>query len=110
MRIIVTGGRHFTDREFLYRCLDSYDGVSEIIHGGASGADRLAGDWASDNNVPSIVFKAQWDIHGRAAGPIRNKLMAQYGADLCLAFEGGRGTANMVKTAKDFLIPVQLAG
>ena len=45
-------------------------------------------------------FLPDWEKHGRAAGPIRNKLMLDEGRpDLVVAFPGGRGTANMVKQA-----------
>lgn len=101
MRVLVTGGRNYTDVERIYSALDAL-GVTLLIHGGASGADTEAGRWADFHGVPCMVFPAPWAHHGRAAGPIRNGWMLEYGRpDLVVAFPGGRGTANMVKQARD---------
>lgn len=44
-------------------------------------------------------FKSDWEKHGKAAGPIRNKKMAEY-ADAVILFPGGKGTASMKKEAE----------
>lgn len=99
MRLLVCGGRDFTDRDWLYSVLDDIK-PAVVIHGAAPGADTLAGDWAKERGVPVEAYPADWDKHGRAAGPIRNSRMLREGKpDLVLAFPGGRGTANMVKQA-----------
>jgi hypothetical protein len=73
-----------------------------IIHGAAPGADTLAGQWAADKGIPVEAFPADWEKHGRAAGPIRNKQMLDDGKpDLVVAFPGGWGTANMCKQARE---------
>jgi hypothetical protein len=104
MKVLVCGGRAYNDYGTVYVVLSSLekDGnrVTEIIHGGASGADELAGKWAREMRVPEIVFHADWKSHARAAGPIRNSHMLAYGPDLIVAFPGGRGTADMVSKAK----------
>jgi hypothetical protein len=72
-----------------------------IIHGAASGADTLAKKWARGNRCPDEAYYADWKAHGRAAGPIRNRLMIEEGKpDLVIAFPGGRGTENMKKQAR----------
>lgn len=51
--------------------------------------------------VPVRVFKADWDKHGKAAGPIRNQQMLDEGKpDLVLAFAGGKGTDDMCRRAR----------
>jgi hypothetical protein len=83
-------------------------GICLIIHGGASGADRLAGHWAVDVKIPCMVFPAPWDSCGRLAGPLRNQWMLDFGKpDIVIAFPGGRGTANMVSLARQRNIEVQ---
>lgn len=42
----------------------------------------------------------------KAAGHIRNKQMLDTGIDVVIAFPGGRGTANMVKIAKEANVQV----
>jgi ABC-type Fe3+-hydroxamate transport system substrate-binding protein len=99
MRVLVCGGRDFSDRELVYETLlDLHPSV--IITGGAEGADRLAYDWACPV-VPTETYKADWTKHGRAAGPIRNqRMLDESKPDVVVAFPGGRGTADMVRRAR----------
>ena len=109
-RILVCGGRDFDDFEVVYVALAPFirSGVTTIIHGGARGADDLAGQFAALWSLAVEVYPADWDTHGRAAGPIRNKQMLEEGKpDLVIAFPGGKGTANMIGQAKEAGIPVR---
>ena len=107
MRVIVCGGRHFNDSVWMSWVLGTWN-IRTVVHGGASGADRLAGEWATLAGVTEEIHRADWLVHGKAAGPIRNRHMASLGADLCVAFPGGRGTESMVSEAEKALIPVLL--
>ena len=102
MRVLVCGGRDYEDRRTFDAAMDSLDPApSVVINGGAKGADFLAGQWAWANDVPCITVEADWEQHGRGAGPIRNQQMLDEGRpDLVLAFPGGRGPADMVRRAK----------
>jgi len=103
MRVLVTGGRDFSDRTLLFEALDrlhSLHGFTVLIHGDASGADRLAGEWATERGVEVLACPADWKTHGRAAGPIRNKEMLNEKPQLVVAFPGGKGTADMVAKAR----------
>lgn len=105
MRVLVCGGRDFSDRDSAYRTLDAIHAetpISVIIEGGASGADRLAFQWASEGNrCGTLTFDADWNALGKAAGPMRNWRMLNKGKpDVVVAFPGGRGTADMVRRAK----------
>ncbi len=104
MRVLVCGGRDYGDKAALFKTLDAYDAVNPIdcvIHGAARGADTLAGEWASERAICCDEYPANWDRDGKAAGPIRNRLMLTDGKpDLVIAFPGGRGTANMMQQAK----------
>lgn len=103
MRLLVCGGRDYADRVRLEGALDllhARRAVSVLIHGAAPGADTLARDWAVARGIPDEAYPADWERHGRAAGPIRNKRMLEDGApDGVVAFPGGRGTQNMTKQA-----------
>lgn len=102
MRVLVCGGRDYRQPQRVYDALSSLDGVSLVIEGGARGADCFAAEWADKTETPHQQFVADWKAHGRAAGPIRNKRMLDEGKpDLVLAFPGGRGTANMMRQARD---------
>jgi hypothetical protein len=68
--------------------------IREVVSGGASGADAGGEAWAKKRGIPIKRFPADWKTHGRAAGPIRNRQMAEY-ADAVVLFPGGRGTDSM---------------
>jgi hypothetical protein len=114
MRVLVCGGRDFSDVTLLRSALDAHHEKSPItllIHGAAPGADTLAGEWAEAKGIPVSPFPANWKVLGRAAGPIRNKQMLDDGRpNLVIAMPGGRGTANMVNQAKAAGLPVKVIG
>ena len=105
MKVIVCGGRDFDNRAFVWTKLDAVHldrPITELMQGGAKGADALASEWASYRpEITRYVCKADWEKHGTAAGPIRNKRMLEWHPDLVVAFPGGSGTANMVKLATE---------
>lgn len=116
MRVLVCGGRDFDDEDVLFSSLNQlndhllkYFGVkiTVIIEGDAHGADKLAGKWADTNAVEKMVFPAEWKMHGKSAGAIRNRKMIVEGRpNLVLAFPGGSGTTMMINMAKDAKISV----
>lgn len=125
MRVLVCGGRDYHDWSTvcntLYDIADEFSLWAEpdqygntlplglhIISGEAKGADSLATDFAVVNWTGYSGYPADWETHGKAAGPIRNSLMLSEGRpDLVIAFKGGRGTANMVEQSRKAGIPVR---
>jgi hypothetical protein len=120
MRVIVSGGRAFTDKARVYAALDAIHAetpITTIVHGacGATekdpdppygGADGYADDWAVERGVPVEPFFANWKRFKFGAGPERNRRMTGAGADLAVVFPGGKGTANLVKEARSARIKV----
>jgi hypothetical protein len=103
MKVLVTGGRGFSNPTLLFTTLDHLyvdHAFTTLIHGGASGADRLAGEWAASRGISVEVYPADWQKYGRAAGPIRNQRMIDRKPDMVVAFPGGRGTADLVRRAR----------
>ena len=84
--------------------------VHLLLHGGARGADAAIGRAAQQLGWSALVMPAQWQLHGRAAGPIRNRELLEqaiaqavsHSSPSCLtsvlvvAFPGGAGTASLV--------------
>lgn len=107
MRLLVTGGRNFNDAQTLRRILGSLDPQpTYLAQGGARGADMLAKHWAEDTGVYVDTFPANWEKHGRAAGPIRNEEMLQVvKPDAVLAFPGNVGTKHMISIAERDGVP-----
>jgi hypothetical protein len=74
-----------------------------IIHGGATGADQMAGVWAAMAGLDVLC----WTVEGRSASPVSNQRMIDEGKpDLVIAFPGGRGTADTVRRARQAGIQV----
>ena len=101
--VLVTGGRAYRKRAYLYGVLDAIHAATPItllIEGGANGADALARHWAIARNVPHLTFQADWILFGKAAGPMRNQRMVNQNPDLVVAFPGDTGTADCVRKAR----------
>ena len=111
MRVLVTGGRDYNNAKHVSQTLDGIDAehrIDIIIEGGATGADRLADEWAIMRRRARIRCKADWNSHGNAAGPIRNQQMLdEFAPDLVVAFPGGRGTADMIRRAEKAGVKIQ---
>lgn len=106
MRTIICGGRDYFLTQEDFDFLDSIsDQITEVISGGARGADRGGEIWATKRNKPLRVIHAEWGRLGKSAGYMRNIEMARV-ADAVIAFPGGRGTQNMLKIAKTFKLKV----
>lgn len=110
-RVIVTGGRDYAMVRVVRAVLDSIHreaSIGTVVTGACpTGADALACDWAMRNGLSVEEFPADWATHGRAAGPVRNARMVRAGADLMVAFPGGRGTADCVRKAEVAGIQIQ---
>lgn len=106
MRVIVCGGRLYDDYEMVLNVLAFIGHNPTIVHGAATGADTCAERAAEYLGLKTEVYPADWELHGKAAGPIRNREMLKAGADLIIAFPGGRGTAHMMNIARIAGVPV----
>jgi hypothetical protein len=112
MKVIIAGGRGFHPTIERLRkvvvLLESIS-VSEVVSGGAEGADAWGEKIADLAGLPVRTFPANWTRLGLEAGHVRNLRMADY-ADALIALPGGRGTADMIKAARDRDLLVFLPG
>ena len=120
-RLLITGSRNFGSqgnsdialmrtalKDARRRLLDAgFDRIT-LVHGAARGTDQLAASVGKSMGFVLEAHPAQWNVHGKAAGPIRNKEMVDLGADLMLAFPRGssRGTRGCMKLAAEAGIKV----
>lgn len=98
MRVLIFGGRDFCNPMKFHWLMQQYViGVaSVVIHGDGSGADLMAKLWAKENDMPSIMFRADWKSHGNFGGPMRNERMLCEGMPhYAIALPGGHGTWDM---------------
>ena len=103
MRVIIAGGRDYhLGREDWEKLIELRDSgvITEVVSGGCRGVDFAGERWAELNGLMMTRFPAEWDVYRAAAGPIRNRKMAEY-ADAVILFRGGRGTDSMRKIAKE---------
>lgn len=107
MKLIIAGSRHFDWKDvydkIVTECrVESSPNFSdliqaeEIVSGTASGVDEAGEYYSEFYDIKLKKFPADWGTHGKAAGPIRNKQMAEYADALLLIWDGkSRGSANM---------------
>ncbi len=108
IKVLVCGSRDWWPTELIDNALDyiAKDDDIIVIHGCSTGVDSQASRWAAANRVVEWRFPARWSVFGKAAGPVRNQQMLDYGQpDLVLALAKptlatSRGTANMVSIAR----------
>ena len=99
MKVGIVGSRNFNDYDYLVQILSQIDATT-IVSGGANGADALGERYARELNIPTIIHKPEWDLYGRAAGMIRNKLIID-DSELVVAFwdDKSPGTKNSIDRA-----------
>lgn len=109
LRLGVVGSRTYADTQAVTRFVRNLPNTVTIITGDARGVDRAASRAAEQAGLSFHVFKADWDSRGKAAGFIRNELMAS-NIDRLVAFWDGvsRGTLHMITTCQDRGIPVEV--
>ena len=101
MRTIIAGSRTIKDYDIVKEAIEkSGFQITTLISGTAPGVDQLGEKWANENGVSIEIHPADWDKWGRAAGPIRNKEMADC-AEACIIVwdKVSKGTKNMMMQA-----------
>lgn len=129
MRVLVTGGRNYSDAGRAFAILDHYHAqrpFTVLIEGEASGLDTIAKSWAQARGVPVEPYPADWtDLdtkplvvryrrdgtpYNAAAGSIRNQRMLDEGRpNVCLVFPGGNGTEDMWRRALGYCAVLRVA-
>lgn len=102
MRTIIAGSRDIEDYDLVREAIqESGFEITEVVCGKARGVDTLGERWAKEKGIHVAYHPADWEKHGKAAGPIRNRQMAQ-NADALIAVHDGisPGTRNMIEEAR----------
>ncbi len=104
MKLAIVGSRTYTNysefSEYVWKYLDGRV-PNLIISGGASGADTMAKEFASEHNIPFKEYPADWKRFPKSAGVIRNSDIVSNSTHV-LAFPSvaGRGTQDTMKKAE----------
>ena len=109
IRLIIAGSRDFFDYNLVANEANLFiaairtgtpNAQISIVSGNAKGVDELGEQFAKDNNLEVIRIPAEWERHGRFAGPIRNKEMVKLGTHVLAFWDGkSKGTKSMINLA-----------
>ena len=108
MKIVIAGSRSFHDYQLLCQTLaPDKSRITQVLTGGARGADQLGFRWALQHHIRSRCFAPDWERFGKTAGVRRNHQMAQAG-DVLVAFHTNNspGTAHMIACMRALGKPV----
>ena len=110
-RIGITGSRNFSDLKKMREFITSLPAGISISVGDCRGADKAASSLALSLGISIIIYSADWQRYGKAAGPIRNKQIIDSGIEALYAFpdvdlDRSIGTRDCVRQAKKAGIPV----
>lgn len=110
MKLAIIGSRSFNDYSKLQSELKDYASeVTQVISGGAKGADQLGEKWAKEMSKPTTIFLPDWEKYGKSAGFIRNLDIVK-NCDMLVAFWDGesKGTLHSIKEAKKLNKPFRI--
>lgn len=102
MKVIIAGSRNIDNINYLYKAIqESGFEITEVVTGDCRGVDKLGIKYANVHKLKITGFPADWDKHGKKAGPLRNTVMANY-ADALIAIWNGTstGTIDMIRKAR----------
>ena len=102
MKTAIIGTRTFENYEQLEAIInDLSNKPTEIISGGATGADALAERYATENGIKLTIIHPEWEVFGKFAGPARNKLIIEASQQVIAMWDGkSKGTKNSIDQAK----------
>lgn len=103
MKLAVIGSRGFNNYELLKYYLDKINSIkpiTQIVSGGAYGADNLGEKWAKENKIETNIIYPNWKLFGKKAGFLRNQTIINE-CDNVIAFWDGesKGTKNSIDLA-----------
>lgn len=102
-KILIAGSRDISPAQSVWITCKIHEVLKDIedaviISGCAVGVDKIGERYASFRSWPVISKPADWNKHGKAAGPIRNKEMAEIATSALIFWDGfSPGTRNMIK-------------
>ncbi|MGY4304577.1 cytochrome c peroxidase [Bradyrhizobium sp. USDA 4369] len=111
MVIGIVGSRHFPNRALVVSFVSSLPCGTCVVSGGAQGVDTWAIEAARSLGLPTLIIQADWERHGRKAGPLRNAELVRKVDEIAAFWDGrSRGTLNTVMLALQAGLPVQIFG
>lgn len=120
MKVVIAGSRtldhtwpyYMHELEVLIeRFTNDYGAPTLVVSGCARGPDLLGEAWAAANGIGVARFPAKWDLHGKAAGAIRNQEMGDFADGGIVMWDGhSKGAKHMSeilrKQKKPFILDI----
>lgn len=105
MKILVCGSREGVPLEVVAKELSQFPPQTILVQGGCRGVDQMAAAIAKELDFQVKTYPANWEVHGKLAGPIRNRDMYDLEKpDLTIGFcdrlENTKGTKHMIEYAR----------
>jgi hypothetical protein len=110
LKLAIIGSRGFNNVNLLNESLLNYlFNVTLVVSGGARGADKMGEEWAKRYGIDTLIFPADWETHGKAAGFIRNEDIIK-NCDEAIAFwdQKSKGTLHSINLAKKLEKPIKI--
>ncbi len=99
LKVAVVGSRTLDERSYAVLQAHMPKGASEIISGGAEGADGLAECYAAEYNLPMTVVRPDYKAYDRMAPLIRNREIVEKSDYTIILWDGkSRGSLNVIMT------------
>ena len=119
--LVITGSRDYRTPKPIRKAMTALVAAHKITrfaHGAQRGADIYGAAIAQSLFIPNIIpYEADWDTHGKAAGPIRNMFMLdseleitprEYILVIAFPLPQSKGTYHMINYAKEKRVNVQI--
>ena len=108
--LAIVGSRNYTNYDYFKSVVIETTKnlrIKSIISGGATGVDNLAEKYSLEYKIPITIYKPEWEIYGKKAGPIRNTKIVDDATHL-LAFpaKDSVGTLDTINKATKKNIPI----
>jgi hypothetical protein len=103
-RVIVAGSRDYKNDVLLEskmdKLLSKVDLPIRIVSGTQEGPDQFGEEYAQKRDFDLTRFEPNWTLFDKAAGPLRNEVMAWYSDALSLFWDGqSKGSRSMLNIA-----------
>jgi hypothetical protein len=108
VKLCIAGSRTIKDLDVVTKAVQQ-SGFSPtcIISGTASGVDKLGEEYAELHGLKLMLYPADWNRHGKAAGYIRNTQMAKESdAVICIWDGESKGTMHMINICRKMQKPL----
>lgn len=83
--VAIVGSRDWPEPDAVVEYVNSLDPSDTVVSGGATGPDTFAQIAAEERGMATLIFKPDWNTHGKKAGILRNQTIVD-NSDRVVAF------------------------